>query len=338
MEYIHPLPLEKGDLIAIIAPSGGAGASSPHRLENAKKFLEKKGFKVKLYPNTAKRNGYESAPAKERANEIMAAFMDKGVKAIICQIGGSTINRTLRHLDYEKIKENPKIFCGYSDISVLHYALLKKSNLLTYYGPCAMTQFGEFPEPIEYTVKQFNKAIINNHIGVIEPSKKWTDEILDWKKRLDLERPRKFKDNPGYEWLKKGNAKGKILGGCLPSICHLLGTEFWPDHKNSVLFIELPEGAQFDKGISLANADAYLCDLELAGIFAEIKGLIVGRPFRYTEEQVEKFKKIILDITKNYNFPILYGADIGHTDPQITIPLGNQVEIDSERNLFRFID
>jgi muramoyltetrapeptide carboxypeptidase len=125
------------------------------------------------------------------------------------------------------------------------------------------------------------------------------------------------------------------LGGCLHSITHLIGTEYWPDHHNKILFFELPEGEDISKGEPLAEVDAQLADLEIAGIFKEIKGLIVGRPFKYSDEENKKLKEVILENTKDYDFPILYGADFGHTDPQITIPLGCISEIDSEKNKFK---
>lgn len=335
MELINPPPLKKEDTIAIVAPSGGLAKLYPHRLDNAIKYFKSQGYNIKEFPNTRKNNGWESASPKERAKELMEAFLDKEVKAIICEIGGNTSNKILKYLDFNKIKENPKIFSGYSDISVLHYAINKKSNLLTFYGPCAMVQFGEYPKPLDFTIEYFNKAITEKNIGKIEPSKEWTDEVLDWRKKKDLDRPRKLIKNKGYEWLKNGEAKGKVLGGCLPSITHLIGTVYWPDHKDAILFIELSEGVDIYKGKPLAEIDALLADLDNAKIFSQIKGLIVGRPYRYSKDEEDKFKQIILDNTQDYNFPILYGVDIGHTDPQITVPLGINAELNSKRNLFK---
>ncbi len=335
MDLIRPKNLEKGDTIAIISPSAGLASIFPHRLDNGIKFLESQGFKIKEFLTTRKINGWESAPAEERARDIMNAFTDPEVKAIICTIGGYNANKVLKYLDFEKIKENPKIFCGYSDISVLHYALYTKCNLITFYGPAVMTQFGEFPKPLEYTIEYFNKALIEGKIGEIQASDKWTDEVLDWSQKKDLERARELKNNKGFEWLKEGKANGKIIGGCLSSITHLVGTEYWPDHAQKILFIEIPEGQEFSKGEPIFYVDALLADLNNLGLFKQIKGLIVGRPFRYNEEEDEKFKEVILDNTKDYNFPILYGVDIGHTDPQITVPLGAEVEIDSDKTLFR---
>jgi len=336
MNLIIPPKLKIGDTLAIISPSGGLAGLVPYRLDNAIKFLESWGFKIKEYPTTRKTNGWESAPAKERAKDIMQAFLDKDVNGILCSIGGCNSNKVLKYLDFKKIRENPKIFCGYSDASVLHYAFHKMSGLVTFYGPAAMTQFGEFPKPLDYTLRYFEKAVMNNvPIKYVEPSKVWTDEVLDWFTKKDLEGPRKLKENPGYEWLRKGFAEGEIIGGCISSIIHLIGTKYWPSHKDKILFFETPEGEDFTKGEDLSNVDALLADLDNAGIFKEIKGLIIGRPFGYTDEEKNKFKEIILDNTSDYNFPILYGVDIGHTDPQITIPLDSKVLIDSKKNLFR---
>lgn len=336
---IKPKKLEKEDTIAIISPSAGLAAIFPHRLDNAIKFLESQGYKIKEFPCTRKNKGWESASAEERASDIMSAFKDKEVKAIICSIGGNNVNKTLEFLDFEEVKKNPKILCGYSDISALHYAIHKKSNLVTFYGPAAITQFAEFPKPLNHTLEYFNKAVTRTiPIGKVTPSKNWTDEVLDWGEKKDLERPRKLRKNSGYEWLKEGKAEGEIIGGCLHSILHLMGSEYWPDHKNKILFIETPEGEDFTKGESLAEVDAQLCDLRISGVFNEIKGLIVGRPFGYTDEEKEKFKEVIIDNSRGYNFPILYGADIGHTDPQITIPLGAKVLIDSENNSFELLE
>ncbi len=334
MSKKYPGLLKKGDTIALIAPSAGLSAIFPHRLENAIEFLKSQGYKIKEFPCSRTINGWESAPAEDRAKDIMSAFLDKEVKAIISQIGGNTINKTLKYLNFEKINENPKIFCGYSDISVLHYAINRKCDFSTFYGPCALTQLGEFPKPLDYTIKYFNKALVDGKIGEVEASKEWTDEILDWGQKKDLERARKMKENTGFEWLREGQSKGEIIGGCLHSITHLIGTEYWPNHEGKILFLETPEGEDFSRGESLAKIDAQLADLEIAGIFKKIKGLIVGRPFRCSEEEINKFKEIVIKNTKEYDFPILYGADIGHTDPQITVPLDSVAEIDSKKNQF----
>ena len=339
MNMIKPPKLTKGDMIAIISPSAGLAGLFPHRLENAKIALEKLGFKIKIFPRTKTVLDWSSGLPKERAEDLHDAFLNKNVKAIICSIGGLVSNQLLPFINFNIIKKNPKIFCGYSDITILHYAFFTQIQLVTFYGPAALTQFGEYPKPLDYTLKYFLKALATSKpVGKIIPSLKWTDEVLDWSKKDDLKRPRQLKENKGFEWLKEGSAKGQIIGGCLPSILQLKGTKYWINHKNKIFFIEIPEGQDFMKAYSLEYVDSNLTDLELSGIFEQINGLVVGRPYRYTLQEEEKFKKIILRHTEAYSFPILYSIDIGHSDPMITIPLGTEVKLDSNSNSFIFLE
>jgi muramoyltetrapeptide carboxypeptidase len=334
MKLIKPPKLEKGDTIAFIAPASGLAALTLHRLEKGKKFFEELGYKVKIFLTAKKSSGISSDTAENRAKDIMDAFKDKNIKAIISTVGGDTSHQTLEYLVFETIKKNPKILCGYSDITSLHLALYSQIGLVGFYGPAIITQFGESPKPNEFTIQHFFKAV-TEIIGGIKPSKQWTDDKdLDWINKDDLKRDRKYKENKGYEWLKEGKVKGKILGGCLPVILHLAGTKYWPDFKDKILLLETPEGEDYRKGESLANVDSALGDLRNLGVFNQVKGIVFGRGFGYTEKQIKNLKEIILYNTRDHNFPILYNVDIGHTDPMITLPLGVQVELDSNKNKF----
>jgi muramoyltetrapeptide carboxypeptidase len=337
-KLIKPQGLENGDTIAFIAPAGGLAALTTHRLEKGKRFFEDMGYKVKIFPTARKNSGISSDTAKNRAKDIMDAFRDKDVKAIVTTIGGNTSHQTLEYLDFGTINRNPKILCGYSDITSLHLALYSQSGLVGFYGPAVITQFGEHPKPDGFTVTHFFKAVTGD-IGKVEPSEQWSDDkSVDWISKDDLKKKRKYKENEGYEWLKAGEAKGEILGGCLPVILHLAGTKYWPDFKDKVLLLETPDGEDFRKGESLANVDSALGDLRNLGVFKQIKGIVFGRGFGYTEEQTKQLKEIILYNTRDYNIPIVYNVNIGHTDPIITIPLGVKVELDSLRNKFGFLE
>ncbi len=332
---IKPKTLKKGDTIAVIAPSSGLAKLFPHRINNAKKALEKLGFRVKLFPTVLKFENGKAGFAAERITDIHNAFKDENVKAIICAIGGLSANEILNKLDYNLIKKNPKIFCGYSDITLLHYAIHKKSNLVTFYGPCAMTQFGEYPEPQKYTVDFFLKAVASGQpIGRVVPSKEWTDEVLDWSTEQDLKRPRKLLSNQGHIWLREGKAEGKIVGGCLYSLLQLKGTEYEIDYNHKILFIEVPEGEDFTKGTPLSYVDSQLTDLRNARVFDKIKGCIVGMPFGYNEDERNKFRSLIEEHTREYNFPVLFNVNFGHADPIITIPIGVKATLDSNDNFF----
>lgn len=335
MELIKPERLKRGDIIALISPSTGLVNLFPHRLDNAIKFLNNFGFKIKEYPTTRTSIGWSSGTDKDRARDVMDAFEDNSVKAIICTIGGMTSNQLLKNINFDIIKDNPKIFCGYSDISVLHHAIHKKTNMVTFYGPMAMTQFGEYPKPLDYTLDYFLKAVENNTpIGKIIPSKDWTEELLDWSTKTDMKRPRKLQKNLGFEWLCDGKCKGSIIGGCTSSIIKLRGTEFWPDYKDRILFLETPEGQTIGKGEPLNYLDSYLTDLELSGVFDEISGLVFGRPYCYSSDDNIKLKEILRKFGIEYSIPVLFGVDIGHTDPIITIPIGTNAILDSTKNIF----
>lgn len=330
--------LQKGDTIGIVSPSAPLARLVPHRVEKGIQMLKSFGFKVKIGKHALKITGYTAGSAKERAEDINNFFRDKDIKAIFTFIGGHHSNQILKYLDFDLIKKNPKIFLGYSDITVLEFAFYTQANLVSFYGPAVLTQFAENPEMLSYTKKYFEKAIMSpKPIGKISLSSEWTDEILDWFKKEDLTRPRKMSKNKGWQWLHKGKSEGPILGGCVTSMMHLRGTKYWPDFSGHILFWEMPESSEdFTKGESPENIDAYLTDLELSGIFDTIKGIIIGRPFGYTEDQTTQLIQIIKERTQDYNFPILFNADIGHSDPIITVPLGVKVKLDSYKNIFEF--
>ena len=296
--FLKSKSLRVGDTIGLFSPSAPLAGLVPHRTQKGIQALERLGFKIKVGENALKVTGHTAGTPQERAEDINSFFEDKEVKAIFSFIGGNHSNQILKYLDFNLIKKNPKIFLGYSDATVLHFALHTKTNLVTFYGPAVLTQFAENPKVIPYTERYFKKALMTNKpIGKIQPSNQWTDEILDWFKKEDLKRPRKMKKNKGWEWLKPGKAEGKILGGCITSMLHLRGTEYWPDFSDSVLFWETPEsGDDFTKGEKVENIDSYLTDLENSGIFERIKGMIVAKFFGYTNKQ----EKQLIEIIKNY--------------------------------------
>lgn len=337
-KLIIPNKLKKGDTIGFVSPSAGLAPFAMHRIEKAKKFFEKHGYKVKIAKNALKNNGYVSASIEERVQDLHDMFVDKTVKLIMCTIGGNHSNQLIKYLDYDLIKNNPKIFIGYSDITVLHYAIQSMTGLATYYGPCVMTQFGENPEILPYTFDFFKKEIFDNFLPYqITASDTWTEEALNWFSNDDEKRPRIFKKNNGYEWLVRGRAKGFIVGGAIPSINHLIGTKYWLVPKDSILFIDIPEGAELEKGLSVSDVDSFLADLDNIGVFDVVRGVIVGRPYHYSNEQVSELKSVLLKYVGNKKCPTLYNVNVGHTDPIVTLRYGAEVEIDSDQNAFNVL-
>jgi len=332
---VKPPRLKQGDTIGLISPSWCGAGMVPHRYKNGIKNLFQLGFRTLIGAHTLDVTGYTAGSAIERAHDINTMFANKQVKAIMCTIGGDHSNQVIPYLNWDIIKKNPKIFIGYSDATVLHLAFYTQAKLITFYGPCLITQFGEYPNILEYSKNYFLKATVNsNPIGKIVPSSKYTDEVMNWFDRSDLKRPRKLSSNIGFEWLRGGHAQGILLGGCLPSLMHLRGTKYWPSFDKKLLFLEIPEGESIYHGLKVETVDSLLADLELSQVFEGINALIIGKIYRYNREDNELLKQRILAITKKYSFPILYNVNFGHTDPIITIPYGIKATLNSDEDEF----
>ena len=336
MKLIVPPRIKKGETIGFVSPSAGPSPLAIHRIERAKASLEKIGYKIKIAKHALQSIGDVSGTIDERVSDLHDMFRNSDVKMIMCTTGGNDSNQLLKYLDYLIIKKNPKIFIGYSDITVLHYAIQTQAGLATYYGPCAMTQFGEYPEILAYTLQYFNREVADGNGGGYEmlASETWTDEFLDWFKKDDLKRSRILKKNGGYEWIKGGVSEGYALGGAILSVNHLAGTKYWIDPKGAIFFIDVLK----ENGILNENAVfSLLTDLDNLNVFEKINGLIISRPAGFSGEENIRLKKKISVFFEDKKCPILFNANIGHTDPITTIRYGRKIHLDSSRNMITVI-
>ncbi len=331
---LKPAHLDPGDTIAIVSPSFGAVGLFPHRLELGVRQMEALGFRVRLAPNAANVHGYVSDTPERRAEDLHAMFRDPEVHAIVTAIGGDHSNQLLPLLDFDLIRAHPKIFSGYSDNTVLHLAFHTAADLVTFYGPSLITEFAEYPNMHAYTEEYFRKAVCQaGPVGQVQPAGEWTEEFLDWEQKRDLTRPRALVPSPGWTWLKPGLAQGPLLGGCLESLQHLRGTRFWPDWRGAIFFFETSEEKPTPEDV-----DGMLMDYENMGVLAQVAGMLVGRPMGYTDEEKRQLNQVILERTRQYEFPIVTVMDFGHTAPQFTLPLGCLASIDSPRRRFSLIE
>jgi len=335
-----PKRLTKGDKIAVVSPSGCAAALFPHRVERGVAALKKLGFAVELFRTVYKSYHGSAGTPEERAADLHRAFEDPSIAAIMAATGGISLNEVLPLLDYDLIRKNPKIFCGYSDNTLLHFALATQANLVSFYGPGLMHQFGEYPAPLPYSVESFMSALTGKEQEAILPSAEWTDEILNWFEKLDLTRARHLYPNTdGHLWLRKGQCKAPIIAGCLHSLLQLKGTKYAPDYSKKILVLDFSEGVEnFAKGFPLQYVAAQLAELTMSDIFSQISALVLGRPFGYDAEERKELLEIVERQTKAYDFPILANVNIGHADPIITLPMNVLCEIDSKQNIFRLLE
>lgn len=325
-----PRRVQRGDTVAVVSPSAPAIAAHPHRADRGRAYLESLGLNVRVMPNAARREGWVSASAEARADDIHRAFLDDEVAVVLASTGGNHSNQLLPHLDYELIGSHPKIFQGYFDITVLHWTFLKFARLQTFYGPALAPELGEYPEVLPYTARFLCAAWFGEEPLRFEPADLWTDEFLDWNEQADLTRARALRPSEGWVTIREGVAKGPLLGGCLETICwHLKGSAAWLDLAGALLFVETSE-----EGPSPAHVDAYLTDLEQLGVFDSIAGLIVGRPYGYDEERERTLWRIVEARTREAGIPVVANVECGHTDPMLTLPLGAVARLDAGAGAF----
>ncbi len=276
---MKPERLRSGDTISVVSPSWGGAGAFPHRVEQAIEQVHALGFQVRLAPHALNQHGHVSDLPENRAQDINQMFADPRVKMILAAIGGDHSCQILPHLDYEMIQRNPKIFMGFSDITVLNVALWVRTGLGTFNGPALLTDFAEYPRMQEYSVRNFLKVLTDpGPAGVIPPSPGWTEEIAHWPASKELERERSLLPSPLWQWLRPASATGRLVGGCIESLQHLRGTKFWPDWRDSIFFFETSE----DKP-SPETVDGILADYENMGVLEQINGMLVGRPMRYSD-------------------------------------------------------
>jgi len=331
---VKPVHLQPGDTIAVVSPSWGGAGAFPHRVEQAIQHIHSLGYQVRLAPHALNQHSHVSDTAENRAQDINQMFADPQVKMILAAIGGDHSCQLLPHLDYELIRHNPKIFMGFSDITVLNVALWARTGLGTFNGPALLTDFAEYPRMQAYSERNFLKVVTDPHLaGVIQPSPGWTEEYSHWPVRKELERQRSLRPSPGWTWLRPASATGRLVGGCIESLQHLRGTDFWPDWREAIFFFETSE----DKP-SPETVDGILADYENMGVLDQISGMLVGRPMRYSKDEKRQLHEVILERTQAYHFPIITEMDFGHTSPQFTLPIGCQARIDAERRCFEILE
>jgi muramoyltetrapeptide carboxypeptidase len=326
--------LSPGDHVGIVSPSWGGAGLFPHRVEQGIRQLERLGFRIKRGRHALHATSFVSDSPENRVADLHEMFRDPEVRLILAAIGGDHSCHLLPLLDFALIREHPTLFMGFSDITVLNVAIWKETGLVTLNGPALLTDFAEYPEMFDYTRSFFLKVVSQaSPAGPITPSAWWTEEFLDWREQRDRTRPRFRQPSTGWTWLKPGAAEGVLVGGCLESLEHLRGTRFWPDWHGRIMFIETSEGAPPPEAV-----DGMLMDYENMGVFQSISGLLVGRPMRYTDQQRQQLRDVVLDRTKAFEFPVVMDMDFGHTSPQFTLPIRCRARIDAASETFEILE
>ncbi len=305
---LRPRALREGDTVGLITPA--TYVSDPDRLALAVRTVQYFGLRPKMGPNVGKRIGYLGGTDQERLDDLHAMFRDPEVKGVFAIRGGYGSEHLLDRIDYGLLRANPKVFLGYSDITALHLAIQKHANLVTFHGPVMISGFSEF------TQKWFRPALFSTEpLGVLTNP------------------PEANELRPAHvlRAVRPGKARGRLIGGNLTLMSATLGTPYEIDTRGRILFLE-------DVGEEPYGLDRMLTQLRLAGKLAAAAGIVFGecancgpREFQPSYESTFSVGEVIDQILGKLDIPVLSGLTLGHTDDQLTLPLGVMAALDTAK-------
>ncbi len=330
--------LHAGDKVAVLSPSFAAPARYPQVFElGLRRIREVFELEPVEYPTTRKLG----ASGQERAADLVAAFEDPKIKAVIASIGGDDQVTYIHTLAPHGFIENPKPFLGYSDNS--HFCnFLFQHGIPSYYGACVMTQFAMQQRMDDYTVEHIRHALFDIGEYEIRPSLDYNEIGIEWGDPSLLGTRRMYEKNTGWVWDQGRSGEGLLWGGCLESIDEMLRNNIQiprlEDFEGIVLFLETSEEIPLHSYVRRV-----LRALGQRGILERVQGVLIGRPKAWEfdkplskEERdvyVKEQQQCIIDVVRTYNtsISIIQNLNFGHTDPQIPMPYGGKVRIDSDR-------
>jgi muramoyltetrapeptide carboxypeptidase len=317
---VKPPKLRKGDTIGIVSPSLPILPMFRKYYKLGKQELLVMGFKVKEAKNHDKVRWWSAGTPEQRAHDINRMFADKEVKAIIAQNGGQGAITVLEHLDYKLIKKNPKPFLGFSDATTIHSALYTKCHLTGFHMSLVTYNLGWVWNDIlkESKVKERNPFV----------------EILTNDRPLG-----NIKNETNWECWRGGKANGILFGGNLGPLNALVGTKYFPSNrrlKSSVLFWEID-------GVDYFFIEKILYHLKYAGVLDQISGMVIGKlvdmkKMPWKGMKYPRAKELVLDLLKDYNFPILANVDFGHKSINLPMPIGIKVSLDASNKKLAFLE
>lgn len=313
---VWPPLLKPGDTIMFVAP---AGPPEGEMCERAKERIEGHGFHVRWRDDMFDVEGYLAGSDQRRADELMEAFADPEVDAIFCTRGGYGCMRMIDRLDFDKIRANPKIVLGFSDITALHAALNGRAGLVTFHGPGPASGLGAEKMPTEFTAEYFHKAVL-------------AGETAGDGYTIDVPESAAHVTHFGA-----GKARGRLVGGNLSLVAALEGTLFAVDCEDAILVIE-------DVGEAPYRLDRMLRQLKLSGKLAQLRGAVLGqftedykREDKLTEDDRFNTTGVLRQYFEHAGIPVLHNFPLGHVDQNCTLPLGAEAEIDADSHTLRII-
>jgi muramoyltetrapeptide carboxypeptidase len=312
VDVLFPPKLRRGDMVRVVAPARSRALVSEHD-HNAvieTRFAEL-GLKLTFGEHVDERDSLDSSSVSSRVDDLHSAFVDPEVAAVLTVIGGFNSNELLPHLDWELIGANPKVFCGFSDITALQNAIFTRTGMVTYSGP-HWSSFG-MREHFDQNLRWFTAAMFDTAPIELSPSASWTDDL--WFLDQDV---REVLPNEGWWKIQPGEASGRVVGGNLCTLNLLQGTPFMPNLAGSLLMIE------DDFESTPANFARDLTSLLQLPDAAGVQGVVVGRFQRASGMTQALLERIVRNQPALLRVPVLANADFGHTSPMVTFPIGGR--------------
>jgi muramoyltetrapeptide carboxypeptidase len=312
-EIIKPKRLEVGNTIALVAP---AGSINEDELKESIENIEKLGFKTVYNKNILEKHGYLAGNDERRANELNEMFGRKDVDGIICVRGGYGCARILPMLDYKTIKNNPKVLCGYSDITSLLYGIFAKTGLVAFHGPVGTSTYNDFSK------RNFSDTLIN-------PS----DKQVLWNAE-EINPP----DNKKLYTIRSGKGNGRLAGGNLSIVVSMIGTEYDVDTTGKIVFLE-------EIGEEPYRIDRMLTQMIQAGKFSKASAIALGifekcEVKKQDPEFVTSFtlQEVLYDRLYPLGLPIVYGLSFGHVVNKFTLPFGVNAELNADNQTLTLLE
>ncbi|MCS0030152.1 LD-carboxypeptidase [Vibrio alginolyticus] len=317
---ILPQVLKIGDKIGFFSPSSPATAFAPNRFRRAKSCLESQGFELVEGHLTGCSDSYRSGSILERAEEFNRSIRDPNVRCIMSTIGGSNSNSLLPYIDYEALRNDPKIIIGYSDVTALLLGIYAQTGLITFYGPALVASFGEFPPLVEETLKSFLEILCSesDSYQYTMPSS-WTDVKHDWETQ---DSPKTSYANE-WQFLGNGQVSGRIIGGNLNTMAGIWGSQYMPKVElGDILLLE-------DSLKGIETVERSFAHLMACGVFEKVGAIVLGKHELFNDKGTGRTPlDVLLEVLNGKNVPILYGFDSCHTHPMLVTPLGVHASID----------
>ena len=310
---VKPKGLRRGDAIGVVAP---AGPVDQERMERALARVRERGFRIKTYGDLYRSHGYMAGDDATRAAELMAAFADLETAAVWCARGGYGVVRILDRIDFDVIGRNPKVFVGFSDITLLHIAIQQRTGLVTFHAPNLQDGFGKPDDMPSANEDALWRAVL---------------EVGEQEATSTSDRGYSFEfdsvDNLELWPICAGVATGRLIGGNLAVICGVIGTPFEIETAGRILFLE-------DISERAYRIDRYLSQLKLAGKLSRVTGVLLGT-FSYEEGDKTDEQSDIHALFKEYleplGVPVLAGFPAGHERYNLALPMGALVTIDADQ-------